>query len=80
MWITHFCHLLAFVKLSVAMASLPHCNCPSDSQVYPATGAQQTGEGRGRRRGNRRKKGGWGDLDVERAKGRMRAVIYSLWI
>lgn len=38
MWTTTLCHPSAFVKLSVAMASLPHRNCPSDSQVYIAMG------------------------------------------
>lgn len=50
MWITPLCPRFAFVKLSVAKASLPHCNCPSDSRVYAAAGGEQTrGEG-----------GGWG--------------------
>lgn len=59
MWITQLCPRFAFVKLSVAKASLPHCNCPSDSRVYAATGGEPTRGG-----GNRRKKGGWGQVEV----------------
>lgn len=40
MWTTMLCHPSAFVKLSVTMASLPHRNCPSDSQVYIAMGSR----------------------------------------
>lgn len=52
MWITPLCPRFAFVKLSVAKASLPRCNCPSDSRVCAATGGEQarggvTGEKRG---------------------------------
>lgn len=57
MWITQLCPRFAFVKLSVAKASLPHCNCPSDSQVYAATGGEQT-SGRGGVTGEKRGAGG----------------------
>lgn len=56
MWTTTLCHPSAFVKLSVTMASLPHRNCPSDSQVYIAMGSRTL---RGSRAG---KKGRWGGV------------------
>lgn len=85
MWITPLCPRFAFVKLSVAKASLPHCNCPSDSRVYAAAGGEQTrGEGGGWGVTSEKKgglgAGGSGRRDVARAKGRMRAVIYRLWV
>lgn len=60
MWTTTLCHPSAFVKLSVTMATLQHCNCPSDSQVYIAKGScMLSGPGQGvnggRCRGNRQK-------------------------
>lgn len=65
MWTTTLYHPPAFVKLSVTMASLPHRNCPSDSQVYIAmgscmlSGVGQGGRKGGRRGGNRHKGGHW---------------------
>lgn len=52
MWTTTLSHPSAFVKLSVTMASLPHRNFPSDSQVYTAMGSGML------RSGNRKAKKG----------------------
>lgn len=66
MWTTTLCHPSAFVKLSVTMASLPHRNCPSDSQVYIAMGSRTL---RGSRAGKKGGKGGReGDTGVRGKK------------
>ena len=94
MWTTTLCHPFAFVKLSVTMASLPHRNCPSDSQVYIAMGklhveGSQARGGWGGDAGVTGKKGsiggggqveGGGERERERAKGRMKEVIYRWWV
>lgn len=67
MWTTMLCHPSAFVKLSVTMASLPHSNCPSDSQVYIAMGSRMLRgagwDGKERDAGVTGKRGDWGQAE-----------------